>query len=196
MPRRRSAGRVRLAVTLTSPDGASLPIRGLAAWLTKAAPPAARGEVTVALVSDARMRTLNRSYRNKDYATDVLSFPALAPAAPRRALARGSVPAKAPAANTGRRTRRRTEGPPAAFSGNFPTDNYLGDIVIAAGVAQRQAEEVGHPVSTELKVLALHGLLHLLGYDHETDAGTMARVEARLRRKAGLKEGLIARQPR
>jgi probable rRNA maturation factor len=74
--------------------------------------------------------------------------------------------------------------------------NYLGDIVIATGVAQRQADEVGHPVGTEIKVLALHGLLHLLGYDHETDAGTMARLEARLRKKAGLKDGLIARQPR
>ena len=99
------------------------------------------------------MRTLNRSYRNKDYATDVLSFPA-------------------------------------------NDERYLGDIVIATGVAQRQADDVGHPVTTEYKVLALHGLLHLLGYDHETDDGEMAKVEARLRRKAGLKEGLISRQSR
>ena len=52
--------------------------------------------------------------------------------------------------------------------------------MIAAGVATRQAREHGHAVGTELRVLALHGLLHLLGYDHETDEGRMARAEARL----------------
>lgn len=169
-PRRRPARRARLAVSLTAPDSTSVPTRGLSAWVAKAAPASARGEVTIALVSDARMRTLNRSYRNKDYATDVLSFPAAAP---------GGDP----------------HGPSAASksSGN---GEFLGDIVIATGVAQRQADDAGHPVSTELKVLALHGLLHLLGYDHETDSGEMARVEARLRKKAGLKEGLIARHTR
>ena len=50
----------------------------------------------------------------------------------------------------------------------------LGDIVIATGVAQRQATEAGHSVGTELRVLALHGLLHLLGYDHDRDDGQMA----------------------
>ena len=152
-PRRRAAGRARLAVTVLAPDGASLSSRGLGTWLARAAPATAKGDVTVALVSDARMRTLNRSYRNKDYATDVLAF----------------------------------------RSGE---DGCLGDIVIATGVASRQADEIGHPVTTELRVLALHGLLHLLGYDHETDEGEMGRVEARLRKKAGLKQGLIARQSR
>ncbi len=73
---------------------------------------------------------------------------------------------------------------------------YLGDIVIARGVARRQAREAGHDERIEWRVLALHGLLHLLGYDHETDNGTMARVEARLRRKGGLSAGLIERGPR
>jgi probable rRNA maturation factor len=69
----------------------------------------------------------------------------------------------------------------------------LGDIVIASGVARRQARSAGHAYPIELRVLALHGLLHLLGYDHDHDRGRMARVEARLRRKGGLSSGLIAR---
>ena len=71
---------------------------------------------------------------------------------------------------------------------------HLGDIVIATGVAQRQAARARHAYGTELKVLALHGLLHLLGYDHETDAGQMRRLEARLRRKGRLSAGLIERE--
>jgi probable rRNA maturation factor len=73
---------------------------------------------------------------------------------------------------------------------------HLGDVVIATGVARRQAAAARHSYATELKVLALHGLLHLLGYDHETDAGQMRRVEARLRRKGGLSAGLIERESR
>ena len=72
---------------------------------------------------------------------------------------------------------------------------YLGDIVIARGIARKQAKNLGHALTIELRVLALHGLLHLLGYDHEVDDGQMARVEARLRRRAGLPLGLIARAP-
>lgn len=72
----------------------------------------------------------------------------------------------------------------------------LGDIVIATGVARRQAAAARHAFATELKVLALHGLLHLLGYDHETDDGQMRRFEARLRRKGGLPAGLIERESR
>ena len=71
---------------------------------------------------------------------------------------------------------------------------FLGDIVIARGVARRQARAAGHAEATEIRVLALHGLLHLLGYDHERDAGAMARLERRLRRKGRLREGLLERQ--
>jgi len=144
----------RLTVTVAAPDDAAAKAPGLARWLAGVAPARARGEVVVALVSDGRMRTLNRTYRGADYATDVLSFPA------------ASVPGG---------------------------EAVLGDIVIAMGVAGRQAAQAGHALQTELRVLALHGLLHLLGYDHEHDTGQMARVEARLRRKGGLREGLIQR---
>ena len=149
----------RLRVTVT--DGRGRPVRdgGLARWLAAVSPARVRGEVAVALVSDGRIRTLNRDFRGKDAATDVLSFPA--------------VPGPEP-----------------------PTPRpHLGDIVIATGIAERQAREAGHALATELRVLALHGLLHLLGYDHESlaDRGRMARAEARLRRRGGLRAGLIAR---
>src|SRR5688572_1996796 len=134
-------------------------IRGLRPWLTKFAPASARGDVCVALVSDARMRALNRQFRGKDKVTDVLSFPA--------------------------QDRSASSAPSAA--------GFLGDIVIASGVAKIQAKAAGHSLNTEIRVLALHGLLHLLGYDHDADDGKMAGVEARLRKKAGLPEGLIER---
>ena len=91
---------------------------------------------------------------------------------------------------------RRKDKPTDVLS--FPADErgYLGDVVIAAGVAARQARDAGHSLQTELRVLALHGLLHLLGYDHETDEGRMARMERRLRSRGGLREGLIERAPR
>jgi len=79
---------------------------------------------------------------------------------------------------------------------SFPAGEpgHLGDIVIAHGTARRQAALARHALGTELRVLALHGLLHLLGYDHEQDDGRMSRVERRLRRKGGLPEGLIERE--
>jgi probable rRNA maturation factor len=70
---------------------------------------------------------------------------------------------------------------------------FLGDIVIARGVARRQARIAGHSEPTEWRTLALHGLLHLLGYDHQKDKGQMRRIEQRLRRRGGLPEGLIER---
>ena len=123
---------------------------GLAAWLSSVAPARARGAMTVAIVSDARVRALNRRFSKKDKTTDVLSF-------------------------------------------SSEERGYLGDVVISSGVAARQARAAGHSLATELRVLALHGLLHLLGYDHERDDGQMARVERRLRRQGGLQEGLIER---
>ena len=93
---------------------------------------------------------------------------------------------------------RRKDSPTDVLS--FPADEpgELGDVVIAHGVAARQAAAAGHSLSMEIRVLALHGLLHLLGYDHERDDGTMRRLERRLRVRGGLREGLIERetQPR
>ena len=84
---------------------------------------------------------------------------------------------------------------PADPRSPIPDSPELGDIVIAAGVARRQARDAGHSYAAELKVLALHGLLHLLGYDHHdpADEGRMARLERRLRAKGGLRAGLIER---
>lgn len=148
----------RLRVSIASPDSATISTRGLGPWLTKNAPASARGDVSIALVSDKRMQALNRQFRGKNAVTDVLSFPS---------------------------------DPSTALRAGEP--KFLGDVVIAAGVAKKQAKAANHTIDTEIRVLALHGLLHLLGYDHETDDGKMARVEARLRKKAGLKEGLIER---
>jgi probable rRNA maturation factor len=137
----------RLRVSIVDARGRPVRVPGLARWLAGVAPRGARGEVAIALVSDARIRALNRTYRKKDSPTDVLSFPG----------------------------------------------ESLGDIAISRGVAARQARAAGHSLGTELRILALHGLLHLMGYDHERDQGRMRRLETRLRRKGGLREGLIER---
>jgi probable rRNA maturation factor len=78
---------------------------------------------------------------------------------------------------------------------SFPDgdDGRLGDVLISAPRAQRQAETYGHAIDDELKVLTLHGLLHLLGYDHETDQGEMNRVEKCLRRRYKLPTALSER---
>jgi probable rRNA maturation factor len=74
-----------------------------------------------------------------------------------------------------------------------PAERVAGDLAISIPTARRQAAEQGHTLSTEIKVLILHGLLHLAGYDHETDQGRMARRERLLRGKLGLPMGLIER---
>jgi probable rRNA maturation factor len=114
-----------------------------------------KGEVTVLLTSDDAIRRLNRQFRGKNKATDVLSFPA-------ECLTRGP-------------------------------EKIAGDLAISVPTALRQAAGQGHSLSTEIKVLILHGLLHLAGYDHETDDGKMARRERLLRVRLGLPKGLIER---
>jgi probable rRNA maturation factor len=70
---------------------------------------------------------------------------------------------------------------------------FLGDIAISLGRARAQAREFGHTIEQELQILMLHGVLHLMGHDHETDSGAMARAEKRWRAKLGLPNGLIER---
>lgn len=153
----------RLCVRTVDEWGRRIAASDLGRWLARVAPGQARGTLCLALVGDACMRGLNRRFRDVDRVTDVLSFPA----GPTHATLVRAVGAWA--------------------------SPFLGDIVIARGVARRQARAEGHTELTELRVLALHGLLHLLGYDHEGDNGRMRRLEQRLRRKGGLHEGLIER---
>jgi probable rRNA maturation factor len=115
-----------------------------------------RGEVSVLLTSDRAVRRLNREFRGKDKATDVLSFPVLE-------LVQ----------NQGKKEK--------------------GDLAISVDTARKQAAACGHSLETELKVLILHGLLHLSGYDHEADNGRMARRETALRARLRLPQGLIER---
>jgi len=160
------SGGGRLRVDVTDARGRPIADHGLARWLAAAAPHRACGRVAIALVRDETMRRLNREYRRHDVSTDVLSFPA------EEKRPRGSFYEK-----------RKTT----------PEVVLLGDLAIALGVAGRQARAQGHDLATELRILALHGLLHLLGYDHDTDQGRMQRAEERLRRRAGLPSGLISR---
>jgi len=94
-----------------------------------------------------------------------------------------SVTAKAP-----RREGTASAVPYVASKGgaSAPEGHFLGDIAISPATARRYAKKHGRTLPNELQVLILHGVLHLLGYDHETDNGQMTRVENRLRRKLGL----------
>jgi probable rRNA maturation factor len=109
------------------------------------------------ITNDAELRRLNREFRRKDAATDVLSFPA------------GPLP-------HGRASESR-----------------LGDLAISLPRARAQAAALGHNLEQELRILMLHGVLHLAGMDHETDGGRMARAEKRWRIRFGLPAGLIER---
>ncbi len=80
-----------------------------------------------------------------------------------------------------------------SFPAGEMAGDEAGDLAISVQTARKQAAEHGHALAVELKVLMLHGLLHLAGYDHETDAGQMAKRERALRAKLGLPLGLIER---
>ena len=113
------------------------------------------GDLSVLLTSDRAIRSLNRQFRGKNKATDVLSFPAVS-----------EIP-----------------GQPVV----------AGDLAISVDTAARQALLLEHSLANELKILILHGMLHLAGLDHENDQGQMAQRELKLRRQLRLTTGLIER---
>jgi len=104
---------------------------------------------------------------------------------------------------------RELQGLNQRFRGkNKPTDvlsfpampglmhGFAGDVAISAQIAARNAQRLGHTVAEEIRILTLHGVLHLAGYDHERDNGEMERKEERLRKALGLPVGLIQRNGR
>ena len=138
--------------------------------------------LTVALVTDAQIARWNRAYRGKNRPTDVLSFPAdVSQAQPATARKhRQQRPARS------KRATRFSASRAASASASESLPGYLGDIAIAPAVARRNAQRFGRAFDYEMRILILHGILHLLGYDHETDSGQMDRRENRLRRELGL----------
>ncbi|HXN99738.1 MAG TPA: rRNA maturation RNase YbeY [Candidatus Acidoferrales bacterium] len=121
--------------------------------------------LTICLVTNANIAKWNRLYRGKNRPTDVLSFATDEPRSKQRI--------------------RKSPGKGASFA-RGPSLRYLGDIAIAPNVARQNARRFGRDFDAEMRILILHGILHLMGYDHETDQGQMDRREMRLRRHFGL----------
>ncbi len=115
-----------------------------------------RDTVNVLVTNSRELRSLNRQFRGKDKATDVLSFP-----------------------SSQLRLRQSKQ--------------VAGELAISADIAQENASQLGHSVAEEIKILVLHGILHLVGFDHERDNGEMAHQETRLRQRLKLDVGLIER---
>ena len=136
-----------------------------------------QNSVTVCLVGDHAIARMNRTYRGKLGPTDVLSFPSSRLRAARRGPSKNGM--RSCRADKAAGTRKPPQTLRAAHG-------FLGDIAISPETARRNARRLRRSLSNELQILILHGVLHLLGYDHETDDGTMMRVEARLRRRLGI----------
>ena len=150
------------------------------AWLGRtaesilAAAHAEATELSLVLVSDRCMRALNRRYRNKDRPTDVLAFPMYESCPPKRRSA-------APAASVAARS-----GYPLPPMQRVMSGVLIGDVVISLPTAKRQAAVLGHSLRAEVARLLVHGILHLLGYDHERSvraASAMTRKEKAILRK-------------
>ena len=143
--------------------------------------------LTVCLVSDATIARMNRTFRGKRGPTDVLSFPAngrLLVQEGREAANQGGRTAETRRAQ---RTQRNGNAAKGFSSASFASsDSYLGDVAISPEMARRNARRCAHTLPEELRILILHGALHLAGYDHESDHGEMDRLERRLRRALGL----------
>ena len=128
--------------------------RGLREFVKQLQEEIAGGRAFCCLVTnDEELRRLNKQFRKKDYATDVLSFP----------------------------------------SGSKGNGALLGELAVSWDRAKVQASEYGHAAEDEVRILVLHGVLHLTGMDHEKDHGQMARSEVRWRRRLNLPAGLIER---
>jgi probable rRNA maturation factor len=139
------------------------------------------GAVTVCLVSRAEMARWNRTFRHQRGATDVLSFPA------DDANARDTGREDRTGSHAGRSAgAKKNVSPSASFTSSASSTSYLGDIAIAPAVARENARRFGRTLSDELRILVLHGVIHLMGYDHETDQGEMDRFERSVRRSLGL----------
>ena len=149
----------------------SVPFRDLEKFLTRAQRRLRlpKDALTVCFVSDSQMARWNRAYRGKSGPTDVLSFPTDGSQSKRKAS---------------NQTKRRRNRVFAASTGR--SEKYLGDIAIAPAVAKRNARRFGRTFRDEMRILILHGILHLMGYDHEADGGQMDRREKRLRRELRL----------
>ena len=143
---------------------AKVNVRGAAALSRKLGKLLGLGEryFNVCFVDDDQIRELNAAYRHKPKPTDVLSFP------------------WKPGSELNPDVSRALADPEGEFKG------FLGDVVISAETARRNAEAEGHAPATEISWLILHGLLHLLGMDHERDGGEMLSLEHDLRRRLGL----------
>jgi probable rRNA maturation factor len=129
-----------------------------------------RRDCNVCLVDDKQIKRLNFLHLGKNRATDVLSFAwrAHSQPTPRSGSRRG---------RTRHGSRNAEEGTVSEFK------NFLGDIVISVDTAKRNARLEGHSTLNEIRWLILHGVLHLLGYDHEKDRGEMTRLELSLRKR-------------
>jgi probable rRNA maturation factor len=145
---------------------------------------ASGGEVAVLLTDDTAIRALNRNWRRKDAATNVLSFPM---------VENLSQP------GTGkRRTRTRGAGTLSAKTRNAPIRKkpcLLGDIVIAYETTEREARAERKPFAHHLAHLAVHGFLHLVGYDHAGDreAEAMEGLETAILARMGVPDPYVAR---
>ena len=143
------------------------------------------------ITNDRELKRLNLDFRGNDTPTDVLSFPVKSSGADPQV--RGRRPRR-PGGNQHEAAAGGTKVS-RADQGVHPT-MFLGSLAVSWQRAAAQAREYGHSLDSELRILMLHGILHLLGMDHETDRGRMARTESCWRARLRLPDGVIERARR